>query len=234
MIIGINGKIGSGKDTVAKIIEYLSCNMSSKADWKYYNHPEKWYADINDGKYQFKWQIKKFAYAVKQICSILTGIPVEDFEKEEVKDSYLGEEWDWGGQGHGPRYTVRQFMQMVGTNAMRDVIHPDVWVNALMRQHKSVEILPETDPGIIAYTPKYTYPNWLISDVRFPNEARAIKDRNGIVIKIHRQHNREGKVEHESETALNGYEFDYIIQNTGTIEDLIVEVKQMLTHFNLI
>jgi hypothetical protein len=40
------------------------------------------------------WQIKKLAYKVKQILSILTGIPVEDFEKEEVKNSYLGEEWN--------------------------------------------------------------------------------------------------------------------------------------------
>ena len=32
------------------------------------------------------------------------------------------------------------------------------------------------------------YPNWIITDVRFPNEADAIKGRGGIIIRVNRKH----------------------------------------------
>ena len=70
-------------------------------------------------------------------------------------------------------------------------------------------------------------PNWIISDVRFPNEARAVKDRNGILIRLNRNTGLESM--HESETALDNYDdWDYIIENNDTIEDLIEKVKEIL------
>jgi len=36
------------------------------------------------------------------------------------------------------------------------------------------------------------------------------------------------KIENESETALDDYKFDYVIENNGTIEDLIIKVKEIL------
>ncbi len=115
-------------------------------------------------------------------------------------------------------------------------------------------------------------PNWIISDVRFPNEAEAIKNRGGINIRVERfcydssedflvcnpdpelrkigiqDYNinktlslkeitdiakAHGYVplseQHESETALDNYnDWDYVIDNNGTIEDLIEKVKQIL------
>mgnify|MGYP002478018656 CR=1 FL=1 len=62
MIIGINGKIGAGKDTVGTIIQgLLLTNKNQSSD------------------------IKKFAGKLKQIASILTGIPVKKFEDQEFK-----------------------------------------------------------------------------------------------------------------------------------------------------
>ena len=90
MIIGISGKIGSGKDTIGRIIQMFF--MPQKA--KFYLQPD-WLKGIDNYLLtkQSDWQIKKFAYKLKQIVSILTGIPVEDLEKQEVKDRVLGEEW---------------------------------------------------------------------------------------------------------------------------------------------
>jgi hypothetical protein len=225
---------------------------------------------INEGyDKNSNWQIKKFATKVKEICSLLTGIPVKDFEKEEVKSSYLGEEWDYiKFESSGKkvmnrkeyldyiagttfmhtkldfnRMTVRELLQKVGTDAMRDVIHPDVWVNALMKDYRDkVDFDKSLPPN----------KNWLITDVRFPNEAKAIKDRGGIVVRVNRPSVRKEEVtnaltgekdyfhvhypkdEHPSETALDGYQFDYIIDNSGSIEDLIRKTKEFLISFNLL
>lgn len=98
------------------------------------------------------------------------------------------------------------------------------------------------------------YPNWIISDVRFPNECQAIKDRGGIVVRVDRPRHIPTGTEglyidldrartnseiidystHESETALDDYKFDYVIENDSDISSLIEKVREMLSHFKLI
>lgn len=233
MIIGVSGKIGSGKDTVGKIIQYLTDIKSlgftfnpSEQDYNRYI--------INEHNLHANWEIKKLAGKLKQIVSLVTGVPIEDLEKEEVKNSYLPSNWDRliGKKGWFDNdnrltqwvpITVRQFLQEVGTDAMRNVIHPNFWVNALFVDYKPT------------YNTKHpitvdTAPNWIITDVRFPNELKAIKDRGGVVIRVNRYDiTGQGKLNpHTSETALDNAEFDYVIDNYGTIEDLIVKVKDIL------
>ena len=82
-----------------------------------------------------------------------------------------------------------------------------------------------------------SFPNWIITDVRFPNEAKAIKDKGGIVIRVNRTYYTEDKKyiigydpfeTHPSETALDDYDgFDYVIENDGTVQDLIDKVKSL-------
>ena len=89
MIIGISGKMQSGKNTVASIIQYLIYkdkvkNGSLSLD-AFLNNT--FIGDSYSGFIQ-----KSFAAKLKQIVSILTGIPVEDLEKQEVKNRVLGEE----------------------------------------------------------------------------------------------------------------------------------------------
>jgi hypothetical protein len=77
--------------------------------------------------------------------------------------------------------------------------------------------------------------NWIITDCRFLNEAQAIKDRNGIIIRIQRNQDLDDcKVKHISETALDLYKFDYIIDNNTSIDDLIIKVKEILIKTNII
>lgn len=214
MIIGISGRIGSGKDTVGKIIQDLTKNSYDQSPWK----------------------IKKFAGKLKQIVSLLTGIPVEDLERQEVKDSVLGPEWNkllppLPGKpenvvGEYRPYTVRELLQRIGTEAMRDQIHPQVWVNALFNDYKQHSMALTSIPPINVSESK-----WLITDVRFPNEAQAIKDRGGIVIRVSRGHPKEN--EHTSETALDNYLFDVTIDNNGTLEDLTEKIGQVLIDHNL-
>ena len=77
------------------------------------------------------------------------------------------------------------------------------------------------------------YPSWCITDVRFPNEVKAIKKKDGIVIRINRESAYNNT--HSSETALDDYEdFDYTIDNNNCIDCLIEKVKEILKHEKII
>jgi hypothetical protein len=267
MIIGINGKIGSGKDTVGKIIQYLVDFYTLQKDFPdaatdLPDNPNKedfdeWLFNMGDSEENNAWEIKKFAGKLKQFASMLTGISVEDLEKEEVKNSYLSEEWilnyneeecthcgypkDTNKLDLKP--TVRNFLQVLGTEAIRNNIHENAWVNALMVDYKIEYINQAT--GKTVSIGNYEYykngldtkaeivtkeePDWIITDMRFPNELKAVKDRNGISIRVKRYDLIfTTPNEHISETALDNVEFDYVIDNDSTIEELINKVKEIL------
>jgi hypothetical protein len=207
MIIGISGRIASGKNTVGDIIEKLCLT--------------------NNGP---KFEQKSFAGKLKQIASLLTGIPVEDFEDQEFKKSYLGAEW--GTVESNPLnavpvfediafnhlMSVRELLQKLGTEAIRDGLHPNAWVNALMCEYKR--------PKMSEYNPS----NWIITDVRFPNELEAVEDVKGLTLKVVRpvEKSKTPARLHPSETSLDKAEFDYEIINDGSIEDLVEKVRQIL------
>lgn len=76
--------------------------------------------------------------------------------------------------------TPRKLLQLLGTECGRNIIHPNIWVNALMKDY-----VPEKEYiGHGDYTE--WEPSWIITDVRFPNEAAAIKSKGGIIIRINR------------------------------------------------
>jgi len=146
-------------------------------------------------------------------------------------------------------FTPRELMQFIGTDLFRDKLLNNIWVNALFADYQSKTII---DKNITKGFPKVEYPNWIITDVRFPNELQDIKERNGIVIRINRidktkcnqqdvngecvypNCNCQNESQHESERALDNTEFDYVIDNNSDIHHLIEEVRKMLIHFKII
>jgi hypothetical protein len=147
MIIGINGKIGSGKDTVGSIIQYLTSDCGDVNNKSYRDYDLFLIMGGNSD-----WEIKKFAGKLKEIASLLTSIPIEKFEDQEFKKTMLGPEWNM---------TVRDFLQILGTEGLRDGLHTNVWVNALMCTYDE-------------------HSNWIITDMRFPNEMEAVEKRHDI------------------------------------------------------
>lgn len=225
MIIGISGKIGSGKDTVGKIIQYLT---TVKKDYGEHYTLEQY---LQNNSLASKWlenhsdfKIKKFASKLKQIVSLLTGISVEDLENPEVKNSLLGEEWK---RNRYDSLTVRDLLQLVGTDAMREVIHENVWINALMVDYKLK--VGKFDKVAI----ENSYPNWIITDLRFPNELEDIKKRGGISIRVNRK-GYQNTGNHLSETSLDTANFNFIINNNKDINHLINEVRKILEKLNII
>lgn len=189
MIIGISGKKQSEKNTVALIWQYLYDYYNNN-----YTHPitEEDFKEYVKNNHHLKsiWIQKSFAHKIKQITCILLGCTMEQLEDPIFKETPLGEEW-WcwkivleGGYGthlypyslpkpkniqglNLVKMTPRMLMQMLGTEFGRDMVHPNLWVNSLMNEYKRQK--------------------WLITDVRFPNEAKAIKDRGGILIRLDRE-----------------------------------------------
>jgi hypothetical protein len=235
-IIAINGLIGSGKDAIGKMIQYINSHnvgdVSIQQALDDYKHHEQWLEE------QSGWEIKKFAGKLKQIASLLTGIPVEKFEDQEFKKTFLSSEW--GTIKDNPLnvipafeyvqfnelMSVREFLQKLGTEAMRNGLHTNVWVNALFADYvpnwkfegEGIEI---DDVSLIK-----AYPNWIITDMRFPNEMEAVKERGGITVNVIRPGISPGT--HESDFALVGAKFDYEIINDGSIEQLFEKVYKFV------
>lgn len=218
MIIGINGYAGTGKDTIGKLIQIACCTDlpdGQGIDDLLENYDQhEWWLEEQSG-----WEIKKWAGKLKQIASILTGIPQEKFEDQQFKKTNLGPEWGM---------TVRDFLQKLGTDGLRTGLHENTWVNALMSDYK---------PTIVGYTSlgegAYSEPNWIITDTRFPNEAKAIKDAGGIVIRVDRP-GVKAINDHPSEVGLDNWDFDHKIMNGSDMTSLLFSVGGMLRKENLI
>jgi hypothetical protein len=240
-LIGISGRLGSGKDTVGSIIQYLDlCKKANKTNLSYneYINSSEW---IND------WKIKKFAGKLKAVGSLLTGIPIEMFEDQEFKKTDLPNEWVYIENGYAAKnMTVRDFLQKLGTEAMRDGLHTNVWVNALFADYKPTKIIYNLKlrSGKTEYYGEI--PNWIITDMRFPNELRAVKEKGGITIRVNRPKPKEMFLmntnnvidtrvpEHPSETALDDAKFDYVIENDGTLDELVEKVRAILIREKII
>ena len=96
MLIGINGKINSGKDTVGKIIQYLDWYKAANSQGLSTNMSFEEWLKIKTASFPFNhtpWEIKKFAGKLKQIVALLTGCTLEDLESQEFKKKVLGSEW---------------------------------------------------------------------------------------------------------------------------------------------
>ena len=106
---------------------------------------------------------------------------------------------------------VRQLLQRLGQEAGRSVLGEDIWVRTLF----------ERCPA-----------RMVVSDCRYPNEAAAIRSRGGLVLRVERPGC--GPINsHGSETALDGFDFDAVIDNDGSIEDLVAKLDTVLRSSDL-
>lgn len=278
-LIAISGKSGSGKDLVARIIKFII------VQYEVHRQIYDKFDSTVDYRYQSIWEIHRFADKLKQIVSLLIGISREDLEKEEVKSSYLSNEWNLTAIAHSftgskkefedflmkdinnrvnvscqpipinntdyifeyfemvRRMTVRELLQKLGTNAMRDVIHPNIHVNALFTDFKDdfslVQDQKVAEPilGDLLLLENLPAKKIIIPDMRFLNEFHSVQERGGITIRINRDYDKtNAKYLHPSETGLDDMkdEFDYTIDNNGTIEELIESVKLILKRLEII
>ena len=209
MIIGICGFIGSGKDTIADyLVNFHGFRRESFAN------------SLKDAVAQvFGWDRQ-----------MLEGRTKASREWRETRD-------EWWSERLGMEITPRYILQQWGTEVCRRNFHDDIWIASLENKLRN------------------SRDDVVITDCRFPNEIRAIKSAGGRVVRVVRgpepkwydaarsvNHGPDGnptwslskkKLEklgiHASETSWVGTNFDVVVDNNGTLDDLWQQVKNLVT-----
>ena len=135
-------------------------------------------------------KVVRFSDPLKQVAEVLTGIPAARWNSQNIKDGMIP----------GWNMTGREFLQRLGTEAIRNNFDKDTWVRALFSKYKQGD-------------------RWVITDCRFQNEAVWVKMFGGKLIRIERP-GVDPTNDHVSETELDSWKFDHTIHNNGTLEDL--------------
>lgn len=140
--------------------------------------------------------IHKFADPLYAAISAITGMSVGELQDRRRKEAPL----DWLPA------SPRRLLQTIGTEWGRDTIHPDIWILATFRRIDASESL------------------WsVITDVRFDNEAEAIRSRGGFIWRVTRPRPAtlsRVEAEHSSEAGVSPHLIDDEIVNDGTLDDL--------------
>lgn len=208
MIIGICGLIGSGKDTAA---DYL----------------------VNI--HQFRRE--SFAGALKDAVAAVFGWDRTMLEGRTKQSREWREQVDlwWAERLNMPNLTPRWVLQYWGTEVCRNAFHNDTWIASLENK------LRKANDDIV------------ISDCRFPNEIDAIRKQGGKIICIQRGelpswyeaayalNKGPGHIGwaiakdqllrlniHASETSWIGTDFDCIIKNDGSLDELYSQLTHLL------
>jgi hypothetical protein len=112
-------------------------------------------------------------------------------------------------------------LQWWGTEFRRQMCGENYWLDRLADQLRdSAELRPQVGLRVI-------------TDCRFQNEAQFVTDRGGALVRVVRPGVCAAIDNHSSETDLANGKADYIIANSGTIEDLAKEVSVMLSWFGI-
>jgi len=144
-----------------------------------------------------------FADALKEGAAVIFGLDHDQLYGD--KKDVVDEFWE---------DTPRNILQKMGTECMRRGYRDDLWVKCVERAIRLHEL------------------NWVITDVRFPNEAEAIKKWGGFLARVDRPEaglKSEAAKLHASETAMINYEgWDYVLTNDGTLLEAKANTAAML------
>jgi len=179
--IGVAGTAGSGKDTLADLLV------------ERYGFTKIAFAD----------PMRAMAAAIDPILTITTN-------DEIIRYSDALEIWGYQ-EAKIQTPELRQFLQRLGTEAGRNILGEDVWVNAAFKAAQGI-------------------PRVVISDLRFRNEANAIRSRSGFTIRLDRP-GIEPPNDHISENDLADWTFTGYIRNDGTIGMLGDKLEGFLSRY---
>ena len=203
MIIGVCGFIGSGKDTVADYLQNFH-----------------------------EFRRESFASTLKDAVASVFGwdrMLLEGRTKEAREWREQVDPW-WAERLAMPTLTPRWVLQYWGTEVCRRAFHDDIWIASLENKLRTSK------------------DHIVISDCRFPNEIQSIQNAGGKIVWVQRgelpgwydlavEANKGSNIAanelkmkkiHASETAWVGTNFDVIIDNNSTIDDLYHQAEKLV------
>ena len=190
-------------------------------------HSYFWYKHQNLVPKKKIYKTVAFADPIKEMLSHLLNMDREDFESRGIKENCFVNFSNFCKvytNGIGPQFipeylpakqyylSVRQIMQLFGTEIMRNIIDDKIWINCVLGRAQNQNII--------------------ISDLRFITEYEEIKKRNGFIIYIDRgltpgTH----KSESEMQILLNQNKFDLIINNKNiSLKELFNIIRNKVYH----
>lgn len=151
---------------------------------------------------------RRFAFADPLKEAVLQTDPIVAFCTNPIRLSTVVERIGWEEAKEYPE--VRRLLQNYGV-AIRG-IEPDFWVRATL--DRALQHASEVGPVVV-------------TDVRFPNEADEVRDAGGTIVRIVRP-GLSSDDTHASETALDDYEEDRLVVNSGTLESLAFSARALV------
>jgi hypothetical protein len=167
---------------------------------------------------KFNFSTYSFAFPLKEIAKILGFKQEEVFGTQEQK---LAINKFWGISG-------RKFLQKFGSEVCRDYLpkvlpsmnfnNKTLWIRLFEKFYAD-----EKNRNVV------------VSDVRFEDEAKCIKDLKGYIIRIEREDNRgllsddkhKSHNHHKSELEMSSIKPHFVIRNNGSVEDLEKKVYEV-------
>jgi hypothetical protein len=179
---------------------------------------------------------ESFANSLKDAVSVVFGWDREMLEGRTKQSREWRETRDeWWSKRLGRDITPRYVLQYWGTEVVRKGFHDDMWVASL--EHR---LLNSKDDIVI-------------TDCRFPNEIKALKNIGATVLRVKRgpepvwykaakDYNKgmramgwalgrdelERHQVHASEYSWVGSKFDHVLENDGTVDDLFNKIEEVL------
>ncbi len=141
-------------------------------------------------KRSLAWKLKQTCFELYSWAGVMPPEHYETKEGEEDRELFLP----------ALQMTVVELWVAFGTKAVRNNVYDRTWLDYLLKSNLSTDVL-------------------IVPDVRFPNEADAIKAAGGVTIKIVRP--GYGPRKTVADRALLGYDgWDYVLGDGGTMESL--------------
>lgn len=203
MIIGIAGAKRAGKNTVAKFIH------------------EEFHGDMVVKEWSFAEDLKKSAAAALGYMgndSIAFCDELKEHGEIETTIAINGNSLDI------TKISGREFLQLYGTEAHREIFGSNFWVNNLFQK------IFDNEDGALIVDGDNRMRLDLITDVRFPNEADAVHTAGGKILQVKRIKAQSEEDTHASEKPLEKESVDYVIYNNYDLKNLREESKRAIRY----
>ncbi len=158
---------------------------------------------------ELRFQRIAFADPIKGALLALDPLVPGEREGEFSRLSEFSQQRDWSEVKEYPE--VRRLMQILGTEVGRNLFDPEIWVRLAERKLESTLSVGDV----------------VVTDVRFPNEARLIRGYGGLLVRIERP--GFGPVnEHVSDRASERWAYERRLENDGDIASLQSKMRELI------